>query len=122
MRSYFLCFWKRNPCRQLQGIHICDMYKFAHEVSGGILVTSPSPEDMEIPEVGEKLSRFLIGVEDIPSSHRLKIARLLEDITAAYQGGWYSIIGIHGGGSPEAQRIEMMRKYDFEERKSLVHK
>ncbi|NIT13488.1 MAG: hypothetical protein GTN99_04365, partial [Candidatus Dadabacteria bacterium] len=39
-----------------------------------------------------------------------------------YQGGWYSIIGIHGGGSPEAQRIEMMRKYDFEERKSLVAK
>ena len=57
-------------------------------------------------------------VEDIPSSHRLKIARLLEDIMASYQGGWYSIIGIHGGGSPEAQRIEMMRKYDFEERKS----
>ena len=111
-----------NIGKLLQGIHIYDMYKLAHEVSGGILVTSPSPEDMEIPEVGEKLSRFLIGVEDIPSSHRLKIARLLEDITASYQGGWYSIIGIHGGGSPEAQRIEMMRKYDFEERKSLVEK
>ncbi len=111
-----------NIGKLLQGTHIYDMYKVAHEVSGGILVASPSPEDMEIPEVGNKLSTYLKASDYIPSDKRLKMARLLEDITASYQGGWYSIIGIHGGGSPEAQRIEMMRKYDFEERKSLVAK
>ncbi len=41
---------------------------------------------------------------------------------ASYQGVWYSMISIHGGGSPEAGRMEIMRKYDLEERKSLVEK
>ncbi|NIP39608.1 MAG: 4-hydroxyphenylacetate 3-hydroxylase [Candidatus Dadabacteria bacterium] len=111
-----------NIGKLLQGTHIYDMYKVAHEVSGGILVASPSPEDMEIPHIGKKLSSYLTANDSIPSEKRLKMARLLEDITASYQGGWYSIIGIHGGGSPEAQRIEMMRKYDFDERKSLAAK
>lgn len=111
-----------NIGKLLQGLHIYDMFKIAHEISGGILVTSPYPEDMEVPEIKDRLSRYLKGREDIPADHRLKIARLLEDITASYQGGWYSIISIHGGGSPEAGRLEIMRKYDLDERRSLVEK
>jgi 4-hydroxybutyryl-CoA dehydratase / vinylacetyl-CoA-Delta-isomerase len=52
----------------------------------------------------------------------LKVARLLEDITASYQGGWYLVISIVGGGPPEAEKIEIMRKYDLEERMSHVEK
>ncbi len=111
-----------NIGKLLQGLHIYDMYKISHEVSGGILVTSPYPEDMEAPAVKERLSRYLTAREDIPADHRLKIARLLEDITASYQGGWYSVISIHGGGSPEAERMEIMRKYDLDERRSLVER
>jgi 4-hydroxybutyryl-CoA dehydratase/vinylacetyl-CoA-Delta-isomerase len=111
-----------NIGKLLQGLHIYDMFKIAHETSGGILVTSPYPEDMEVPNLKDRLSRYLKGREDIPADHRLKIARLLEDITASYQGGWYSVISIHGGGSPEAERMEIMRKYDLDERRSLVEK
>lgn len=111
-----------NIGKLLQGLHVYDMFKIAHEISGGILVTSPYPEDMEVPRVKDRLSKYLQAREDIPTDHRLKVARLLEDITASYQGGWYSVISIHGGGSPEAERIEMMRKYDLEERRSLVEK
>ena len=111
-----------NIGKLLQGLNIYDMYKISHEVSGGILVTSPYPEDMEVPSVKDRLSRYLRAREDVPADHRLKIARLLEDITASYQGGWYSVISIHGGGSPEAERMEIMRKYDLDERRSLVEK
>ncbi|HSE83802.1 MAG TPA: 4-hydroxyphenylacetate 3-hydroxylase N-terminal domain-containing protein [Thermodesulfobacteriota bacterium] len=111
-----------NIGKLLQGLHVYDMFKVAHEVSGGILVSSPYPEDMEVPSVKDRLSKYLQAREDIPTDHRLKVARLLEDITASYQGGWYSVISIHGGGSPEAERIEMMRKYDLEERRLLVEK
>ncbi len=109
-----------NIGKLLQGLHIYDMFKIAHDVSGGILVSSPYPEDMEVPDIKEKLSQYLQGREDIPTDHRLKIARLLEDITASYQGGWYSSISIVGGGPPEAQKMEIVRKYDLDERKSLV--
>ncbi|MCI0454061.1 MAG: hypothetical protein L0Y68_03575 [Candidatus Dadabacteria bacterium] len=46
----------------------------------------------------------------------------LSYIIASYRGGWYSIISIRGGGSPEAGRIDIMRKYDLNERISLVEK
>ena len=106
----------------MQGTHIYDMYRVAHDISGGILVASPYPEDMESESVGERLNRYLQGREDIPADYRISIARLLEDITASYQGGWYSAISISGGGSPEATKLEIVRKYDSAERKSLVEK
>ena len=111
-----------NIGKLLQGLHIYDMFKASHEISGGILVTSPYPEDMEIPDVKARLSEYLIGKENIPADYRLRVARLLEDITASYQGGWYSVISIVGGGPPEAERIEIMRKYDLEERMSHIEK
>ena len=98
------------------------MFKAAHEISGGILVTSPYPEDMEVPDVKTRLQEYLKGKESVPVDYRLKVARLLEDITASYQGGWYSVISIVGGGPPEAEKIEIMRKYDLEERMSHVEK
>ncbi|MGH7807249.1 MAG: 4-hydroxyphenylacetate 3-hydroxylase family protein, partial [Thermodesulfobacteriota bacterium] len=45
-----------NIGKLLQGLHIYDMFKIAHETSGGILVTSPYPEDMEVPGVKDRLS------------------------------------------------------------------
>ncbi len=111
-----------NIGKLIQGLRIYDMFKVAHETAGGLLVTSPYPEDMENPDLKDKLTKYLQGREDIPTDHRLKIARLLEDITASYQGGWYSTISIVGGGPPEAQKMEIVRKYNIEERKSLVEK
>ncbi|MEQ9619008.1 MAG: 4-hydroxyphenylacetate 3-hydroxylase N-terminal domain-containing protein [Deltaproteobacteria bacterium] len=111
-----------NIGKLLQGTHIYDMFRIVHDTSGGILVASPYPEDMESPDVGERLNRYLRGREDIPADYRISVARLLEDITASYQGGWYSVISISGGGSPEATKLEIMRKYDIEERKSLAEK
>jgi len=111
-----------NIGKLLQGDHIYDMFRITHDISGGILVASPYLEDLEVPDVKERLNRYLQGREDIPTDYRLSVARLLEDITASYQGGWYAAISISGGGSPEATRLEIMRKYDFDERKSLIAK
>ena len=111
-----------NIGKLMQGTHIYDMFRIVHDTSGGIIVASPYPEDMELPSVKERLDRYLQGREDIPADYRISVARLLEDITASYQGGWYSAISISGGGSPEATRLEIMRKYDIAERKSLIEK
>jgi 4-hydroxybutyryl-CoA dehydratase/vinylacetyl-CoA-Delta-isomerase len=111
-----------NIGKLLQGVHIYDMFRIVHDTAGGILVSSPYPEDMGSPDMGERLTRYLQGREDIPADYRVSVARLLEDITASYQGGWYSVISISGGGSPEATRLEVMRRYDIEERKTLVEK
>src|SRR5207248_4047918 len=45
---------------------------------------------------------------------------LIEDLTASHQGGWYSLISLHGGGSPEAMKREIWRNYTVSEKSALV--
>ena len=44
----------------------------------------------------------------------------MEDLTASYQSGWYSVISLHGGGSPQAMKGEIYRQYPVPEKKELV--
>jgi nicotinamidase-related amidase len=44
------------------------------------------------------------GRADIPARHRMELARLMEDLTASSTAGWYFLISLHGGGSPQAMK------------------
>ncbi len=90
---------------------IYDMHRLAHYVSGGLIVSLPGPDEDHNPETQASLSAVLAGRPDIPADARLAVARLVEDLTASYQGGWYSVISLHGGGSPEAMKREIWRNY-----------
>ena len=46
----------------------------------------------------------------------------IEDLTAGYQGGWYSVISLHGGGSPEAMKQEIYRNYPVGSKVELVER
>ncbi len=35
---------------------------------------------------------------------RMEVSRFIEDLTVSNQSGWYSVISLHGGGSPEAMK------------------
>ena len=50
----------------------------------------------------------------------MEVARLIEDLTVSHQAGWYSVISLHGGGSPEAMKREIWRNYPVGERNALV--
>ena len=50
------------------------------------------------------------------------MARLIEDLTASETGGWYSLISLHGGGSPAAMGREIFRNYPFQDRVELVER
>ena len=65
---------------------------------------------------------MLTGRPDIPYDQRKEVARFLGDITASSTGGWYSVISLHGGGSPQAMKREIYRRYPIEERRSLVER
>jgi len=58
----------------------------------------------------------------VPYDKRIEAARLIEDLTASYQGGWYSVISLHGGGSPEAMKQEIWRNYPVGNKVDLVER
>jgi 4-hydroxybutyryl-CoA dehydratase/vinylacetyl-CoA-Delta-isomerase len=109
-----------NIGKLLLATKIYDMHRLAHYVSGGLVVALPGPEEDHNPETQASLSAVLAGRPDIPAEQRLEVARLIEDLTASHQAGWYSMISLHGGGSPEAMKREIWRNYPVTEKTELV--
>jgi 4-hydroxybutyryl-CoA dehydratase/vinylacetyl-CoA-Delta-isomerase len=109
-----------NIGKLLLATQIYDMQRLAHEVSGGLIVTLPGPDEDHNPATAGRLSEVLTGRSDIPYEKRIAVARFIEDLTASYQSGWYSVISLHGGGSPEAMKKEIFRRYPLAERVELV--
>ena len=65
---------------------------------------------------------MLTARSDIPYDKRIEVARFIEDLTASYQAGWYSLISLHGGGSPEAMKLEIWRNYPIGNKVDLVER
>jgi 4-hydroxybutyryl-CoA dehydratase / vinylacetyl-CoA-Delta-isomerase len=81
-----------NVGKLLLATQIYDMHRIAHHVSGRLVVALPGPEEDHNPETGAKLSEVLSARPGIRYDKRMEVARFIEDLTASYSGGWYSLI------------------------------
>jgi 4-hydroxybutyryl-CoA dehydratase/vinylacetyl-CoA-Delta-isomerase len=111
-----------NVGKLLLATQIYDMHRLAHHVSGGLVVALPGPEEDHNPASAGRLADMLAARSDVPAAHRAEIARFLGDLTASETGGWYSLISLHGGGSPEAMKREIWRNYPVGDRVRLVER
>lgn len=111
-----------NIGKLLLSTQIYDMHRLAHEVSGGLIVALPGPDEDHNPATAATLAEVLRANPEVPYDKRIEVARLLEDLTASYQGGWYSLISLHGGGSPAALKQEIWRNYPLGNKVELVER
>ncbi len=111
-----------NIGKLLLATQIYDMHRIAHHVSGGLIVTLPGPDEDHNPATAGRLSEVLSARSDISYEKRIEAARFVEDLTASYQAGWYSVISLHGGGSPEAMKMEIFRRYPLGNKVDLVER
>jgi 4-hydroxybutyryl-CoA dehydratase / vinylacetyl-CoA-Delta-isomerase len=111
-----------NIGKLLLATQIYDMHRIAHYVSGGLIVTLPGPDEDHNPETAAQLADVLRANPSVPYAQRIQTARFIEDLTAGYQGGWYSVISLHGGGSPAAMKQEIYRNYPLGNKVQLVER
>ena len=111
-----------NIGKLLLATQIYDMHRLAHHVSGGLIVALPGPDEDHNPATAGRLSEVLTARSDIPYAKRIEVARFIEDLTASYQAGWYSVISLHGGGSPDAMKTEIFRNYPIGNKVDLVER
>ena len=111
-----------NIGKLLLATQIYDMQRIAHYVSGGLIVTLPGPDEDHNPATAATLADVLRANPDVPYDKRIQTARFIEDLTASYQAGWYSVISLHGGGSPEAMKQEIYRHYPVGDKVALVER
>jgi len=94
--------------------------RLAQDLAGGLMVTAPSQRDFEHPEVGSLVRKYLKGRDDISTEDRLRILRLIENMTMGRNAVGYLTESMHGAGSPQAQRIQIARQMQLDFKKSLA--
>ncbi|MDH5450896.1 MAG: 4-hydroxyphenylacetate 3-hydroxylase family protein [Candidatus Bathyarchaeota archaeon] len=97
-----------------------EIARLAEDIAGGLLVTLPSEKDFKNPETRKHLDRYLKGVRTVPTKHRLRMLRLIENIIMGLGAVGYRVESMHGAGSPQAQRIMIEREEDIEFKKNLA--
>ncbi len=99
-----------------------DISRLAQDIAGGLLVTMPSLDDQDNPEIGPYVKKYLVGKSGVDSEKRVRILRLIENITLGTGAVSYLTESIHGAGSPQAQKIMITRLADIESAKSCAYK
>ncbi len=99
-----------------------EIARLAQDLAGGIVATMPSEEDLRSEEVGELVERMLQGREGVSTEDRMKVMRLIENLSLGRNAVGYLTESLHGAGSPAAQRIEIARAMDAEGKRALARR
>ena len=97
-----------------------EISRLAQDIAGGLVVTMPSERDLQNNEVGSLVRKFLQGRDGVEPIDRMKILRLIENMTIGRNAVGYLTESLHGAGSPQAQRIQIARGMRLEEKKTLA--
>jgi 4-hydroxybutyryl-CoA dehydratase/vinylacetyl-CoA-Delta-isomerase len=118
--TYLVNILLANICKQNVTRFPYEIVRLAEEIAGGLMVTAPSEKDFKNPVVGKYVNKYLKGVEEIPTEFRLRMFRLIENISMGLGAVGYRTESMHGAGSPQAQRIMIEREVDIDFKKKLA--
>ena len=96
--------------------------RLAQDLAGGLMVTLPSQKELDHPELGDLIRKYLKGRKEIATEDRMRILRLIENMTLGRNAVGYLTESMHGAGSPQAQRIQIARQMQIEFKKQLARK
>ena len=99
-----------------------EMARIAQEIAGGSIVTMPSEKDLNDPEIGGYVAKYLKGSEGVPPENRIRILRLIENITLGLGAVCFLTESMHGAGSPQAQKIMIGREADLSGMKNAARR
>jgi 4-hydroxybutyryl-CoA dehydratase/vinylacetyl-CoA-Delta-isomerase len=85
---------------------VFELIRLAEDITGGILACCPGEKEMRNPEIAPFLERFLKGVDDVPAEHRIRMVRLIENISWGLGSILHS--AAHGGGSGQACKMSLL--------------
>jgi 4-hydroxybutyryl-CoA dehydratase/vinylacetyl-CoA-Delta-isomerase len=118
--TYLVDLLLANVCKLNVTQYPYEIARLAEDLSGGLVVTMPSEKDLNHPEIGPLVEKYLRGVADVPTIDRMRILRLVESLTLGTGAVSYRTESLHGAGSPEAQMIAINRLSDMEKKKTFA--
>jgi 4-hydroxybutyryl-CoA dehydratase/vinylacetyl-CoA-Delta-isomerase len=109
-----------NVCKHNVTRFPYEIGRLAQDIAGGLVVTMPSEKEFRNPETGPLLEKYLKGRKGVSTENRMRVLRLIENMTLGRNAVGYLTESMHGAGSPQAQRIQIARQMQLETKKKLA--
>ncbi|MDQ4051012.1 MAG: 4-hydroxybutyryl-CoA dehydratase, partial [Thermoproteota archaeon] len=109
-----------NVCKHNVTRFPYEIGRLAQDIAGGLMVTMPSEKEFRNPETGPLLEKYLKGRKGVSTENRMRILRLIENMTLGRNAVGYLTESMHGAGSPQAQRIQIARQMQLETKKKFA--
>lgn len=93
-----------------------EISRIAQDIAGGLMVTLPSEADFTSSVTGKWVEKYFKANPEISTQNRMRILRLIENLTLGTAAVGYLTESMHGAGSPQAQRIMISRQVNMKEK------
>ena len=120
--NYAIDMLLANVCKQNVTRFPYEIVRLAEDIAGGLMVTAPSEKDFRDAKLGPFVEKYLQGNASVSTENRLRILRLIENLSLGTAAVGYRTESMHGAGSPQAQRIMISRQGNLARKKELAKK
>ncbi len=115
--TYFINSVLANASKIHEGKDMSECMRMLIDITGGYVADLPSDRDFNNPAIGGLLKKYMQGAAGVPVEKRVKMLRLVEKLAMESAD---SISDIHGGDSPAAHRLTIMRESDLNQRRNCA--
>ena len=120
--NYIIDLLLANVCKQNVTRFPYEIARLAEDIAGGLVVTAPAEADLRDEKLGPYVEKYLAAAPGVTVENRLRILRLIENLTLGTAAVGYRTESMHGAGSPQAQRIMIARQGNLPMKKQLAKK
>jgi len=120
--NYLVNLLLANVCKQNVTRFPYEIVRLASDIAGGLMVTAPSERDLRDPVLGPIVEKYFKAAPDVSTENRLRIMRLIENLSLGTAAVGYLVESLHGAGSPQAQRVMIARQSGLPGKKELAKK
>ena len=83
------------------------------EMAGGVVTTMPTPADYYNEKTRPLIDKYFKGKADVSTEDRLRLLYFIQELTSSRFGGYFLSSAICAVGTPETNRLEVLRNYDL---------
>lgn len=120
--NYLIDLLLANVCKQNVTRFPYEMARIAEDLAGGSVGTCLSEADLRGAFTGPWVQKYMKNGTGVSAENRMRILRLIENLSLGAGAVGYRTESLHGAGSPQAQRVMIARQGNLEAKKAMAKK
>lgn len=105
-----------NTVKQNITRNVYEIGRLSHDLAGGFIATMPGTDSLDNPEIAPWVRKYYSANPDYDVMERIEVGRYIENMTSVTT----MVEAMHGAGSPQAQRINMLAQADINNKIELA--